>query len=292
MRNKILEIFIKPHPLFTSYNGWFKISGISVGIVAFLMIFQPFGLKGVTTDQGYLYLIGYGFVTFVALTIFLKVIPSLKICFPFFEDENWKVWKHIVWILLTVLFIGFLNLVYTALFLDEFNLTLFDWILFEFYTLSISVIPVGFTTLLRHNQLLKKHVRSATQIGDGVHKYGSFTANNTLSFTLQGQNKDEVLPLKSSELRYITSEGNYVKISYYSNGTLKQELLRSTLKNVLKQLEEDNYLIRCHRSYIVNTAFIEEVKGNAQGLQLSVSDCDEKIPVSRRYIDEIQDVLK
>lgn len=293
MESDVLNIFLKPYPpIVTDNQRWLKISGISLAIIIFLSVFQPFGLKRVVAYRGYSFLIGYGVVTFLTLTVFLRLIPSFRFIPSFFNANNWKVWKHITWVLLTVLFIGFLNLIYTMLFLEEFSLTIWDWILFELYTLSIAIIPVGFITLIRHNRLLKKHVQSATEIGNGVYEHGLFTSDDSIPFTLQGQNNDEVLTLKSSELRYITSEGNYVRVVYYNNGILKQELLRNTLKNILNQLEDDKWLFRCHRSYIVNAAYIENADGNAQGLQLSISDCDEKIPVSRNYIDVVQNALK
>jgi DNA-binding LytR/AlgR family response regulator len=55
----------------------------------------------------------------------------------------------------------------------------------------------------------------------------------------------------------------------------------------IKELEEQfnkRQIKRCHRSYIINESKIVSVRGNAQGLKLSLSNVEEEVPVSRSYL--------
>ncbi len=70
-------------------------------------------------------------------------------------------------------------------------------------------------------------------------------------------------------------------------------LLRSSLTRIERQLRPFYpRLFRCHRAYIVNSARIVKVAGNAQGLKLTLKDAAAAIPVSRRYVDEFRRVIR
>ncbi|NGP86987.1 LytR/AlgR family response regulator transcription factor [Fodinibius halophilus] len=291
MRDKLSDILSQPYPSIDRQYLWPLIISISGGIILFLAVFKPFGLQYIIKDLGYVMVLGYGAATFLTLTFFLKVIPNIPFFSSYFTDDRWKVWKHIVWELVLIAFIGIFNLLYTAILVGDYSLQLRDWLFFELYTLAIAVIPVGFITLWRYNQLLKSHLRSATDIDSKTNVQEASQEPQSVTISFQGQNKGEVLTVKGEALRYICSEGNYVRVVYYKRGTLENELLRSTLKNIEQQLKSEKYLIRCHRSYIVNVIHISHADGNAQGLQLQLYDCNEYVPVSRTYIETIRDAI-
>ncbi len=60
------------------------------------------------------------------------------------------------------------------------------------------------------------------------------------------------LSIKSSNLYYIESDDNYIKVWYESSsGELKMYMLRCRLKTIEESFKESS-LVRCHRKYIVN----------------------------------------
>uniref|UniRef100_UPI000F915273 LytR/AlgR family response regulator transcription factor n=1 Tax=Okeania hirsuta TaxID=1458930 RepID=UPI000F915273 len=90
--------------------------------------------------------------------------------------------------------------------------------------------------------------------------------------------------IPSSQIRYIQGLQNYVTLVYVDNsGSIKKKTERATLKNILDQLEGSS-IVRSHRSFLVNRASILSASGNAQGLLLKLSDCDQEVPVSRTYV--------
>jgi hypothetical protein len=88
------------------------------------------------------------------------------------------------------------------------------------------------------------------------------------------------LPL--NDLLYIESTDNYVYIFYMSNGEIKKEILRNSLKKLQIALK-DYPIIRCHRSYMINTNNINLVKKVGQKMTVKLSNVEEVIPISKTY---------
>ena len=53
------------------------------------------------------------------------------------------------------------------------------------------------------------------------------------------------------------------------------------------QLKTVSTIERCHRSYLVNTALVDYVSGNAQGYQLHLKGTDQEVPVGRTFAPTI-----
>ena len=93
-----------------------------------------------------------------------------------------------------------------------------------------------------------------------------------------------LMNLASHQIRYIEALQNYAKIGYInSTGQLIERTERATLKSILNEVE-GSPIVKCHRSFLVNREAIISTSGNAQGLLLTLSDCDKTIPVSRSYV--------
>jgi len=87
-----------------------------------------------------------------------------------------------------------------------------------------------------------------------------------------------------TNIRYIESYQNYVKIGYIDReSVINEEVQRATLKSLQEELQA-TVIVKCHRSYLVNKTSIISVSGNAQGLLLTLQGCDKSIPVSRSFV--------
>ena len=64
-------------------------------------------------------------------------------------------------------------------------------------------------------------------------------------------------------------------------------MLRNTLKNMEPMLEE-HYMVRCHRSYIVNICKVKILRKEKEGLFLELDqEGIPDIPVSKTYAERI-----
>jgi hypothetical protein len=91
---------------------------------------------------------------------------------------------------------------------------------------------------------------------------------------------------------FIKSEENYVQIHYNDKGKTKKFILRSSMKALEETLSKRG-LVRCHRSYFINPAYIKIVHRNNAGMIVAELNLDthESIPISRKYHEEITRLL-
>lgn len=98
--------------------------------------------------------------------------------------------------------------------------------------------------------------------------------------------------IASTAIVYIRSEDNYLHIYYLDQQKLKRQILRSSMRSQEETLSRHG-LVRCHRSFFVNPAFIQLLHKDANGAlvaKLSQEGC-EGIPISRKYKDEITSLI-
>lgn len=98
------------------------------------------------------------------------------------------------------------------------------------------------------------------------------------------------MSISIDSLYYVESQDNYVKIYYEADGKLCNYMLRSTTKAIENKFGE--YLIRCHRGYIVNKNKIKIFRNDRDGMYIKLThDSIKQIPVSKSYSSNIQRVL-
>ncbi|WBL21094.1 LytR/AlgR family response regulator transcription factor [Zunongwangia sp. HRR-M8] len=94
------------------------------------------------------------------------------------------------------------------------------------------------------------------------------------------QSDKRLIRINPSEIDFIEANGNYVCIHLE-----KQKILTYTsLKKVFAKLDSDNFL-QTHRSYIINTNKIEDLKDNSVLINKKI------IPISRRYKKNVLELI-
>ena len=96
-----------------------------------------------------------------------------------------------------------------------------------------------------------------------------------------GYNKITIIPTDSIESVFSNISGVHVKT---------EQLLKSTHLS-LKTLEEKTPLLRCHRQYLVNIKWIEEIKLLDNGSAEVITRSGFSVPVSRRYLKILKEKL-
>ena len=98
--------------------------------------------------------------------------------------------------------------------------------------------------------------------------------------------------LTPDSIMYIASDENYVNISYAENGKERIYTLRSSMK-AIDELCQENGLVRCHRSYFVNPAFVKVLRKDKEGVIYAEMESRDMphIPVSKKYYDRLAELL-
>lgn len=98
------------------------------------------------------------------------------------------------------------------------------------------------------------------------------------------------LTVDPDSLYYMESQDNYVKICYENDGALHNYMLRCPTKTL-----EDNLagttMVRCHRSYIINTTKIKLMKTGKHSTIILKHPDIKPIPVSKSYHERLMGIL-
>ena len=96
-----------------------------------------------------------------------------------------------------------------------------------------------------------------------------------------------------SNLLYIESEDNYIKVHYTTQGKLRSHLVRCKIKTIEEKFSGSGRLIRCHRSYVVNPNKIKEMRKDMNNYSIILDENGtDPIPVSKKYFESLRSFLK
>ena len=272
----IIEFLNKPFPEIENKLVFYRIVlALSLFVTFFLYIFQPFGISTLESNK-FLICLGFGSMTFLGATVYEIVLHTI-----FNIRGRQRKWTFSKWILDNL---GFMLSISLANFLFA-RFLLFgyvEWSLFPqmiYSTFMIGIIPlvaIGSIALFNSE---RKYQAIASEINKA--KSNSSGIQDTVGRL--------IFDIEIDHIRYIEALQNYAKIGYIdSEGQLKEQIERTTLKSILSETE-GTPIIRCHRSYLVNKETITTAAGNAQGLLLSLTDCDKVIPVSRTLVPQFRE---
>lgn len=271
--NTIVRTLGKPFPE-ESWSSYIKkLIILSLFVAFFLYVFKPFGLNSLDSDR-LLICLGFGSMTLAGALIYELSIGQLLRLIGF--HKNWIFGKWIVNTLATTLFISLANFIFARLILIG-NI---DWALFPimlYSTFMIGILPVTTLGAWLLSQQEKKYQGIASEI--------TKTQSSPVKSSADGAS---IFDIPIHQIKYIEALQNYIQIGYQNDqGDLKIQTERLTLKEVMAKTEGSS-LTKCHRSFLVNRDAIVSISGNAQGLLLSLTDCDKIIPVSRSFVPQFR----
>ncbi|WP_346860037.1 LytTR family DNA-binding domain-containing protein [uncultured Draconibacterium sp.] len=244
--------------------------------IFFINIFKPWNIGRWHSDLGFvkfLRLSSYGIV--VALVFLFTQFPLRKL----FRQAQFKIKTYALWFFIEILLI---SLVYIFLYGNPLGNFMNDFFFSLKYTILGICIPYSFALLIiyyKNQQAQIAHLQ--TQIGKPPTK-------NLIAF--KDDNGKVRFSVLAKDLLVLESTDNYVSVFYILEGKLHRELLRNTMKN-MEESFKDSSVVRCHRSYMVNTLNVEFVKKAGKKLLLKVRLIDNTIPVSEKYTSRFLDLL-
>lgn len=105
--------------------------------------------------------------------------------------------------------------------------------------------------------------------------------------TLTGTTSDTIT-LQISDLLYVETVGNYVKVYYLRDGQVRTDMLRVTSKQIEDELKPYPMIVRCHRAFLGNLHQVEKIVSNAGSMQLVIKHSHDSIPVSRSNMAQVK----
>ncbi|MEO9572096.1 MAG: LytTR family transcriptional regulator DNA-binding domain-containing protein [Polaribacter sp.] len=248
---------------------------------SFLYIFRPFYLA-FFSEIILTYSILIGFIGFIA-AFFTLYIPPL-IFKNYFNEDSWTTGRSIFLMIIGNLIAAILIWYFGEMYKEPYNLKKISLPLFIVFTFLVSSIPLIFFLFLNEQNVRKKREKKAEEINTlKKEKKTKKEENLDENIVLYSDNKKEQISFNINDLVYITSQGNYASFFLNKNNVLKEQILRITLTKINVELENFDTIIRCHKSYIVNSNYISKISGNARGYLLKSDVIPLDIPVSRKF---------
>jgi len=287
MFNSIKFWLLKPYPFVTTTKQKLLMS-LVFGKIVFLLLyfFKPFNISKLDNNLVQ-YTFGFGLITFLITLINLLVFPYI---FPkFFNPNKWVIWKMSLFFLATIALIGVVNWYYNLLVARPIDQLDHSFLHYIAVTLLVGFLPLLFYIYIRERKNNKQYNLVATKLSDiRIAKHETIDNETKLNttITLVTANQKDSLSLVINDLIYISSEANYARILYIYNGDKKEQLLKISLSELEKQLQNFEFILRCHNSYIVNTHHVNRINANARGYFLQLNTYDFAIPVSRSFPKE------
>ena len=182
-------------------------------------------------------------------------------------------------IVLICLAYSFITVPLTGIGWDQFPRTLGNALLYGLISLAIPYIFSGmYFAIQDKNQTIR------------LMNYGNVVLDENVlpskleKITLFDNSGDLKLCVSASNLYYIESDDNYIRVWYSdSKGDLKRYMLRCRLKTVEESFRGSS-LVRCHRKYIVNMDKVKVLRKEKDGYELDLdNDTIPAIPITKTY---------
>jgi DNA-binding LytR/AlgR family response regulator len=259
---------------------------ISLGIFLFILFFQPFQLENLDFNNRLLFVAGMGLIIFIFMFLFRITLPWLIQKVPESRHEG------VIPYYITSFFIFVFSAVAFAFYLKYVGSQHISYYI-VFKILLICLAPPTvlrlydiYRELQQQNELL---IKEKKLLQNQLESYEEDNLNKTIEFV--SDSKTEYLSLLVADIAFIKSADNYVEIVYKEGNDLRKKLIRNTLKNIELLVRQYSNFVRCHRTYIVNTYYIEKLNRKLNNYWLTIKDFDEQVAVSRQYLLKVKEAI-
>lgn len=244
----------------------------------FLIVFQPFGAYTLLGYSKYILLAPYSIIAFLAYSTVNLIFKK--------PNPNWSLYKELLKIFYILIICSVFNYVYNIYFINDVSFSITHLLYMHLYTFAIA-IPVSMIYILGRYLYLT----ASWGVSEEIISEPKTESVSGKILTITPDAGPDSLTLPEEDFLFAESEGNYTTVYYRYDDSFEKQLFRLSLKNLEEQLNSDS-VIRCHRSFIVNTNRVEKMKGNAQGYKLFIEGTDTFVPVSRKNITEMKKMIK
>ncbi|MDP4275839.1 MAG: LytTR family DNA-binding domain-containing protein, partial [Bacteroidota bacterium] len=209
------------------------------------------------------------------------ILPSLLP--KMFVSEKWNIKKEIfwnLWILFTIFTGYFFYCRFMGLMKFNFNMVI--------KLVMAAVLPITVLIITNHNRMLKAHLKLANELTLKL-RDNKLIQERIIRFDSDYQ-KDS-LAIKVGLLILIRSANNYIEVYWKEAEEVKKQMIRCSMMRAEALLKEYKFIVKCHRSYIVNINYIEKIEGNLQGYKLFIEKLGFPVPVSKNYAYKLKEVI-
>ena len=235
----------------------------------FQFLFEPFNVERGEHQLKYLYICIIQ--SLVASTIILCTVGLVGL---FINKSKWNIAKEVLLIISILITIGVTLFLLRDIFYNNPDNWSIQYLLEEirnsfFVGLLIFVIYYPLRLLLSQR---------AGQLHNNDTDYSRIWINSVV--------KSESFFINPENFVFAKSDGNYIEIFLLRDCAITKVIKRITIKDFALQLNSLSYIMRVHRSYVINLKHPHYVQRGGNGTFVIFESISEKIPVSRSMARE------
>lgn len=265
------------------------VTGLTFSVLyalVFLIIYAPFSNTawfGVAKSESFLLT-----TTFVVASVLYLIISRTVMLYVTKKSFKMNYIKYALWLFGEILLIGvfhaFLSMVYIKLPNYTPLFIIAKSIFITFLALGVPYVVSALWVTLKdmHNTLQVTDTKNIASDGEAI-------AQNIDIINIADNKGVLKFSVKLDNLYYIKAEDNYTIVYYSKNGMLNRYMIRCKIQTI-----EDTFrgtpLMRCHRTYIVNTNKIKVLRHESDGFYMDFDfEGIDPIPVSKTYTKSVVD---
>lgn len=256
---------------------------IGLVIFSFLTFIKPHPIQQIVSDLRCFAIITSITVTIVFLTYFFLIQYLFS---KYFNNKNWTIGKHLLSFLFILISSSFINFNVNPFILKGEPHGITNYLDFFKAIISVGLFPMALYLFIDkrygdyQSKLINKEAKAST-LNVSYQEIKDEIINRLI--TVYSYNKKEELTFSNNELIYITSQSNYASFFLLKEGKVIEKILRKPLSEIEKELESFSNIKRFHKSYIINSNFINSISGNSRGYLVGIDYTDKILPISRKF---------
>ena len=253
--------------------------------LVFLVIYSPYSDTawfGLAKSDSFLLT-----TTFVVASVLFLVISRMLMIFTSKNNTvKMTYFKYSLWLLGEIILIGVFHAILSIVYVE---LTEFSVSFIVTKSILITLLALGVPYVVSAMWITINDMRNTLLVTDtnNIATDGEAIAQNIDIINIADNKGVLKLSIKLDNLYYIKAEDNYTIVNYTKNGLLSRYMIRCKIQTI-----EDNFsntpLMRCHRTYIVNTQKIKVLRHESDGFYMDFDfDGIDPIPVSKTYSEAV-----
>lgn len=273
----------QPYPYYHQGKSLLRIT-LLIFLVGFLFEYFLIPFQRTPEEHKFSYAIICLFHVGVATLIYFLFFLIMS---RFVDEDDWKLYKEIIAVAILLLLIGLgewaiRDIIYDNPYNREWSV-LWEEVWHAYLSGSVIFVLVH---SINFNWLTRKHSQQAQEINLPAQKAPEDTV------MIKAQTLTDNFALQPNQLICAKAEGNYLEIFLWQNEQMVKQVKRISLSSLDEQLAGYPNLLKTHRTFLVNTQYIQKIAGNAQGYQLTLQHLDFKVPVSRSHLQRFNKSMK
>ena len=291
----MMKFLKKPYPFLFSLKKTVIIAvvvGLVSGFLNSIRLDESFANQHLTLPKIQVSCI-FGVIVFFSiiliLHLFTKFILSEK------TKDNWTILKELSLVSLLLLTIISLNYSFLVL-ISKHNLEFLTIAFFSkiiVYALSTGLIVSSIIIWINYTIILKENLKQSLIHNNKLKEILKNKQEKTddLIVNFPSNIQSENITFNVEQLLFIKSDGNYIEVYTKTNNEIKTQLYRISIQKIENELTKYPFIIRTHRTYLVNIKNISHTKGNARNYQLYFLGTELSVPVARSRFKNFNEIL-